>query len=82
MLFSVMNTITPTNNSFTRIVTHKYFMELVKEARRVKYKVKSEKGFFYDVRDDETGDKVFSGMKHSSGQWITSFSTLYWQQPA
>jgi hypothetical protein len=21
-------------------------------------------------------------MRHSSGQWVTSFSTLYWQEPA
>jgi len=76
------NNNTTTNKSFTRVVTHKYFMELVKEARRVKYIVKKEGDFCYDVRDDETADKVFFGMKHSSGQWLATFSTLYWQEPA
>lgn len=75
-------TTTSINNSFTRVVPHKYFMELIKEARRVKYIVKKEGGFAYDVRDDETGDKVFFGMRHSSGQWVASFSTQYWQEPA
>ena len=70
------------HQSFTRIVSHQYFMELIKEARRVKYIVKQEGRHLYDVRDDETGDKVFFGMKHSTGQWIASFSTLYWQEPA
>jgi hypothetical protein len=57
-------------------------MDLVKEARRVKYIIKQEGQHLYDVRDDETGEKVFFGMKHSSGKWIASFSTAYWQEPA
>lgn len=72
---------TQTPKSFTRIVDHKYFMDLVKEARRVKYIVKQDGRELYDVRDDETGDMVFFGMKHPSGKWIASFSTLYWQEP-
>ena len=75
-------TATPINNSFTRVVPHKYFMELVKEARRVDYCVEGEGKNFYQVKDNETGDKVFFGMRHSSGQWVASFSTLYWQEPA
>ena len=74
-------TTAPQHKSFTRLVSHKYFMDLIKEARRVKYIVKKEFDDVYDVRDDETGDKVFFGMKHSSGQWIASFSTLYWEEP-
>ena len=73
---------TPQHKSFTRVVSHKYFMDLIKEARRVKYIIKQEGQHLYDVRDDETGDKVFFGMKHSSGKWIASFSTAYWQEPA
>ena len=69
------------HTSFTRVVSHKYFMELIKEARRVKYDVKGERNDFYMVRDDETGSKVFSGIKHSSGGWLANFSTLYWQEP-
>ena len=74
-------TTAPQHKSFTRVVTHKSFMDLIKEARRVKYIVKKEGGFIYDVRDDETGDKVFFGMKHSSGHWVASFSTQYWEEP-
>jgi len=73
---------TPQHKSFTRVVPHKYFMSLIKEARRVKYIIKQEGQHLYDVRDDETGDKVFFGMKHSSGQWVASFSTAYWEEPA
>jgi hypothetical protein len=75
-------TTTPQHKSFTRVVPHKLFMKYIKEARRVKYIVKKEGGFIYDVRDDETGDKVFFGMKHSSGHWVASFSALYWQEPS
>jgi hypothetical protein len=75
-------TTTTPPRSFTRVVDHKYFMSLIKEARRVKYIVKQEGQQLYDVRDDETGDKVFFGMKHASGKWIASFSTAYWQEPA
>ena len=75
-------TTTAQHKSFTRVVSHKYFMDLVKEARRVKYIIKQEGQHLYDVRDDETGDKVFFGMKHSSGQWVASFSTAYWVEPS
>ena len=67
--------------TFTRIVNQQYFMELIKEARRVKYDVEGERGDFYMVRDNETGDKVFSGIKHNSGKWLANFSTLYWEEP-
>ena len=73
---------TPTyTQSFTRVVTQQYFMELIKEAQRVKYDVRGEREEFYMVRDNETGSKVFSGIKHSSGQWLANFSTLYWEEP-
>ena len=72
----------PQRKQFARVVPHKYFMELVKEARRVKYDVKGERGNIYEVKDNETGDKVFSGIRHSSGGWLAMFSTLYWQEPS
>ena len=76
-----MTTAQTIHKSFTRVVPHKYFMELIKEARRVKYNVEGEKGDFYMVRDDQSGSKVFSGIRHSSGGWLANFSTLYWQEP-
>ena len=69
-----------TSEQFVRIVSRKYFMELVKEAVRVGYILEGEKDFF-QIRDDETGDLVFAGLKHPSGNWIATFSTVYWQEP-
>ena len=43
--------------------------------------VEGERGDFYQVKDDETGDKVFTGIRHSSGGWLATFSTLYWKEP-
>ena len=56
-------------------------MEMINEARRVDYSVEGEARNFYQVKDNETGDKVFTGIKHSSGKWIATFFTLYWQEP-
>jgi hypothetical protein len=66
---------------FVRIVSHKYFMNLINEAIRVDYIVEGEQGH-YQVKDPATGEQVFNGIKHTSGKWITSFSTLYWQEPS
>ena len=76
-----MTTTTPTRKQFARIVPHKYFMSLIKEARRVDYSVEGEAKNFYQVKDNETGEKVFAGIRHSSGGWLATFSTLYWQEP-
>jgi hypothetical protein len=66
---------------FARVIPHKAFMEMIKEARRVKYIVEGEPKDHYVVKDDETGDTVFSGIRHSSGGWLGAFSSLYWQEP-
>ena len=71
-----MTTTEPRRKSFVRVLPHKSFMEYIKEARRVKYIVEGEKGDFYQVKDNETGDLVFSGIKHSSGGWLTFSNTL------
>ena len=83
-----MNDITSTNTkmntpkSFTRIVTEQYFKDMVKEAKRVKYIVEGKMNELVIVKDDETGEKVFSGMMHSSGKYIANFNTQYWEYPA
>ena len=74
-------TTAPQHKSFTRIVPHKIFMDMIKEARRVDYSVEGEAKNFYQVKDNETGDKVFAGIRHPSGKWIATFFTLYWQEP-
>ena len=65
---------------FARVVTHKYFMDLIKEARRVKYEVLKDSGV-YEVKDDETGEMVLWGIKHSKNAWLTRFNKKYWQEP-
>jgi len=70
----------PTSQQFARVVPHKYFKDLIKEARRVNYIIEGEPDF-YQVKDDETNDLVFSGIRHSSGGWLATFSKLYWQEP-
>ena len=72
----------PKLKQFARVVPYKAFMEMIKEARRVEYIVEGEAKDFYQVKDDETGDLVFSGIRHSSEGWLSTFSTLYWQEPA
>lgn len=66
--------------TYTRLLDHKYFMSLIKEARRVKYKVDGMPKDFYEIRDDENDDLVFKGFFQGKF-WIATFSTLYWQEP-
>jgi len=75
---------TPTQiKSFVRVITSAHFKSLVKEARRVKYIVKGRADDLVIVKDDETGEEVFSGMPNSTGEhYVTSFNTQYWQYPA
>jgi hypothetical protein len=70
----------PSPKRFTKLLEPKYFMGLIKEARRVKYQVVGKPKDFYEVRDNETQDLVFKGM-FQGRFWIATFSTLYWQEP-
>jgi hypothetical protein len=67
------------NKSFTRLLNHKDFMSLIKEARRVNYDIEGENKDFYQVKDDQTGDLVFSGFFQGK-LWIVTFFTLYWKE--
>jgi len=69
------------NKTFTRLLDHKHFMSLIKEAKRVKYDVKGTAKDFFEVRDDHSGKLVFRGFFQGTF-WISTFSTLYWQEPA
>lgn len=68
------------DNIFVRMCNHKYFMSLIKEARRVKYIVEGRPKDFYTVTDNETNDTVLQGMFNGS-VWLTTFSKTYWQEP-
>ena len=61
------------------MIGHKYFMSLIKEARRVKYLVEGEPKDMYTVRDDSNNAIVFTGM-YNGVCWITLFSKAYWQE--
>lgn len=73
---------TPTHKQFVRVVDNPYFQSLIQEARRVGYQVQGEPGDYYQVREEEMGEEVFTGYRHYSGGWLTLFSTQYWQEPS
>ena len=67
--------------TFTRLVAHKEFKSLIKEARRVYYIVEGEENDFYQVKDDQTNALVFAGIKTNTNMWLATFSTAYWRPP-
>ena len=67
--------------TFTKLVTHKEFKSLIKEARQVDYIVEGEENDFYQVKDDQTNALVFRGIKTNTNMWLTTFSTAYWKTP-
>jgi hypothetical protein len=68
--------------TFTRIGVKAQVTALVKEARRVKYTVTTNGGFFYEVRDPENANAlVFKSVALMPGRWVTTYSLAYWQEP-
>lgn len=86
-----MNDITSTNNNmtltanhkthFTKVVTHSFFKDLLKEAKRVGYIKEGEMNDYITIKDDETRDVVFKGLKMNKLNWMVTFTTKYWQEP-
>ncbi len=60
-----------------KLVDHKFFMSLIKEASRVKYLVKGQPKDIYTVQDGANNELVFMGM-YNGTCWITQFSKAYW----
>jgi hypothetical protein len=76
------------NNTFIKLSQTKGVKDLVKEAKRVKYKVKTDSGddfgkgdiWRYEVTDE--GNLVFKAMLVRPNIWAVTFSKDYWQEPA
>ena len=54
--------------------------DYLKEARRVKYIIEKDDMSFV-VKDDETNEMVFKGIRLNRSFYAVTFSTLYWQEP-
>jgi hypothetical protein len=88
-----MNDITSTNNTnmtltakpktqFSKVITHPFFKDLLKEAKRVGYVREGKMNDFITIKDDESGEMVFRGLKMNKVNWMVTFSLKYWQEPA
>ena len=90
-----MNDITSTNNTntnmtltakprtqFSNRIPHTIFKDLLKEAKRVGYVREGKMNELITIKDDETSEMVFRGLKMDSQNWLVTFSTKYWQEPA
>lgn len=75
-----MSTISPAPY-FLRMGNSKTVNALLKEARRVKYKVTRELSFRFEVVDPTHNNaKVLTGLCVSSGVWAIKYFRDYWQE--
>jgi hypothetical protein len=79
--------IAPVRSTFIRFLTTKYVKSLVKEAKRVKYTVgisrEGDNVYLYEVFDPEHNNSlVFKSVAMRPNYWATTFSKVYWQEPA
>lgn len=80
--------ILPARKSFMRLTQGKTLVSsLVKEARRVGYKVKANGGFSYHVTDHSPeavspGAEVFRAVQVRPGMWAISYALAYFEEPA
>jgi hypothetical protein len=84
-----MNTSTTasTRSTFIRFLDTKYVKNLVKEAKNVKYTVNISRDgdtvYLYEVYDPEhSNNLVFKSVATRPNYWATTFSKVYWQEPA
>jgi len=54
--------------------------QYLKEARRVGYIIEKD-DMSFTVKDDETNDLVFKGIRMNQTFYAVTFSALYWQEP-
>ena len=83
-----MNTSTTAPRStFIRFLATKYVKNLVKEAKNVKYTVNISRDgdtvYLYEVYGPEHSNSlVFKSVAMRPNYWATTFSKVYWQEPA
>lgn len=79
--------IAPVRSTFIRFLDTKYVKNLVKEAKNVKYTVNISRNgdnvYLYEVFDpSHSNSLVFKSVAIRPNYWGTTFSKVYWQEPA
>jgi hypothetical protein len=78
-----MSNTTTVRQTFLKVCSTSYIKGLVKEAKRVKYTVNHDAGYWYEVLDpDHANALVFKAVHIKPNMWATTFSKVYWQEPA
>ena len=67
--------------TFIKLVSPKYVSSLLKEAKKVKYLIEKD-DMSFTVKDDETNDLIFKGIRMNSTFYAVNFSKKYWVEPA
>jgi hypothetical protein len=84
---AVTSTAAPVRSTFIRFLDTKYVKSLIKEAKNVKYTVNILRDpmsiYFYEVYDPTHNNSlVFKAVAIRENYWATTFSKVYWQEPA
>jgi hypothetical protein len=66
--------------TFIKLCAPSFVKDLLKEAKRVKYLIEKDDMSFI-VRDDETNDLVFKGIRMNRTFYAVNFSKKYWVEP-
>jgi hypothetical protein len=66
--------------TFIKLCSPVFIKDLLREAKRVKYLIEKDDMSFV-VRDDETNDMVFKGIRVSRSFYAVNFSKKYWTEP-
>ena len=67
-------------NTFIKLMAPKTVTSYLKEAHRVGYIIEKDDMSFV-VKDDETNDLVFKGIRMNRSFYAVTFSKEYWQAP-
>ena len=66
--------------TFIKLVSPKNGSSLLKEAKKVKYLIEKD-DMSFTVKDDETNDLVFKGIRMNRTFYAVTFSKSYWVEP-
>lgn len=67
-------------DTFIKLMSVGMVKDYLKEARKVKYLVEKD-ALTFTVKDDETRDLVFKGVRVNQGFYGVTFSKKYWVEP-
>jgi elongation factor P hydroxylase len=77
------NTTLAPRQTFLKVCSTSFIKSLVKEAKRVKYVVNADAGYWYEVLDpDHNNTLVFKAVQVKPNVWATTFAKDYWQEPS